>query len=326
MEPDLTKIKLLDPTRKGLLKLPASALKIWMCHWMHENLNDESWPSIETIVEETDLSWNTVVTWRSWLLRNSWLEKVGEVQPRMEKGRWAVPVLTVKDGSNSTGTQMTDTQSLGNRKNDRTQNLGIEGSIGLGSGSSSLPFDSCSGRAASPPPLAGESKEGNKPRTLEPRSTATPTPTPTHGHRQNGNGEDQKFCPKCKEPWFRDKNHRCKPKPLAHEFDEDDFDDSYEPRSLDPDFGGERIEVMEDGSHGPIGRKQSGMDQAASQKTAESIVGEGRPTPRTAPVYDAPVPPPPNDGLSCPLCGKPKEECFDDFCSVCFRKQMAHQT
>ncbi len=70
-----------------------------------------------------------------------------------------------------------------------------------------------------------------------------------------------------------------KPNLLGHEFDDDGLDDGYEPRSLDHDSVEARIEVMEDGSLGHIGRKQGNLEQAASQKTAESSPEEGRATP-----------------------------------------------
>jgi hypothetical protein len=89
--------KELDPTRKGLLKLPGSALKIWMCHWMHENLHGESWPSVNTICGETDLCRRTVEPWRSWLVDHGWLEKLGKKPIPNNNGY--TPIVTVKDGA-----------------------------------------------------------------------------------------------------------------------------------------------------------------------------------------------------------------------------------
>ena len=167
---DLTHVKFLDPTRKGLLKLPASALKIWMCHWMHENCDDESWPSIETVAEETDLAWNTVQTWRSWLLKNGWLEKVREVDTGKPRN---LPVVSVKDGSKQ------NTQNLGTQKS-ATPKFGYEGSIGLGLGSDSFDLGS---RSAASPPVQSVSKEERQPRTSEPTATTRATPTAARGQR-----------------------------------------------------------------------------------------------------------------------------------------------
>jgi hypothetical protein len=131
-----------------------------------------------------------------------------------------------------------------------------------------------------------------------------------------------KTCPKCGVPWSRDKGHFCmeNPTPIGDELDDDGLDDSYEPRSLDPDSVEARIEVMEDGLQAHIGRKQGNIEQAASQKTAESSPEEGRATARPKTLHAAPVPPPPTDGCICPLCGDPKEY-FDDSCALCYRKQ-----
>jgi hypothetical protein len=89
--------KILDPTRKGLLKLHGNALKIWMAHWMHENIHDKSWPSIPSLMAETELSHNTVEKWRSWLVRNGWLEKTGK-HPIPDNNGYT-PEVTAKDGS-----------------------------------------------------------------------------------------------------------------------------------------------------------------------------------------------------------------------------------
>jgi len=185
-----------------------------------------------------------------------------------------------------------------------------------GSRSSSLTYSLALSRATATDlrSVVRQSKEGlsQKPKTpnLRPKTMKPKTPVKT------------KTCPKCGVPWSRDKGHFCmdNPTPIGHELDDDGLDDSYEPRSLDHDSVEARIEVMEDGFHGHIGRKQGNMEQAASQKTAESTPEEGRATARPKTLHDAPVPSPPTDGCICPLCGDPKEY-FDDSCTLCYRKQ-----
>jgi len=161
--------KLLDPTRRGLLKLSGNALKIWMCHWMHENMLGESWPSIDTICEETDLSHNTVETWRAWLIRFGWLQKVDAKQPRRPDGRFDIPVMTVKDGSKQgtvpqkllcgVGSIESTTSSV--PQNTVPQNLGSEG-LRLGSGSSSVSSSPSGSSSASIYPACGGMAGGDE--------------------------------------------------------------------------------------------------------------------------------------------------------------------
>jgi hypothetical protein len=130
---------------------------------------------------------------------------------------------------------------------------------------------------------------------------------------------NNKTCKKCSGVLVRDKNHACLAKPIAQSTSSDFDDDITDmPPRPNPDCMGERIEVMADGSHGHIGRKQGRVDQSASQKTAETIVREERPTPRAAPLHDAPVPHPPR----CKICEAvmvPDEDFPDDYsrCPYC---------
>jgi Helix-turn-helix domain len=54
-----------------LFRLPGNALKVWLLHYSMEGKGKRrSWPTIETIMEECDLSHNTVHNARSWLVDN----------------------------------------------------------------------------------------------------------------------------------------------------------------------------------------------------------------------------------------------------------------
>ena len=54
------KLKILDADRKGILRLPNGALKLWMCYWMNESVGQESWLSLQTITKQTGLTKPTV--------------------------------------------------------------------------------------------------------------------------------------------------------------------------------------------------------------------------------------------------------------------------
>ena len=85
-----------------------------------------------------------------------------------------------------------------------------------------------------------------KPENLEP----TPTPVPTVGANGERNG---KVCPKCSEPWSRDRNHVCSmanspmPKSQLDEFD-DMRDEGWEPSGLALGNRGWKVSVRQ--THG----------------------------------------------------------------------------
>jgi hypothetical protein len=180
--------KLLDCTRRGLLKLPGSALKLWLCHWMHENSADESYLSVARAMEETGLSRNTVETWRAWLREEGWLARTGDtVQPR-SGGRFDVYVTTVKDGSKVSPPKIGMTPKNGGApKSTAPQNLVPEGSSSpsvSGYGSPS-PSPSFSASASVHPPAAAPDGErqrrerlGGKPQPGNRKPKAAPDGTP----------------------------------------------------------------------------------------------------------------------------------------------------
>ena len=76
-----------------LFRLPGNALKVWLLHYSMEGKGKRrSWPTIETIMEQCDLSHNTVHTARLWLVENKWLVLVGYTE-------YGVPMYRVEKGS-----------------------------------------------------------------------------------------------------------------------------------------------------------------------------------------------------------------------------------
>jgi len=85
------------PDWQDIYRLPPAAFKVWWFHYSHERQNNrESWPSIEYICEKCNLSKNTVVDARRWLVDHKWLVKVGE---RRVEGRFSVPIFRVECGT-----------------------------------------------------------------------------------------------------------------------------------------------------------------------------------------------------------------------------------
>lgn len=244
--------------------------KVVLMGWAEqvEEGSDKAYASKVTVADFLQVSLNTVKRRTKALLRAGWLVDTGEIKA------WEADCLTPVYRINVEKIMECEIRQS---KLSRRSNWTAAQNEPQGSRSSS--------RSPSSPPTNATAADLRSvvmsDTSKDERQTENPRTNPKTKIRT---------CPKCGVPWTRDKAHFCmaKPKPIDHEFDEDDFDDSHAARSLDPDLGGERIEVMEDGSHGPIGRKQGSMDQAALQKTVETIVREGRPTPRAAPLHDPP--------------------------------------
>ena len=78
-----------------LLLLPGNALKVWLCHFNHEGVNRESFPSLDRLSEKTCLNSKTVKAQRKWLIENGWLKKTGE---RHGNRKFKVPVITALEG------------------------------------------------------------------------------------------------------------------------------------------------------------------------------------------------------------------------------------
>src|ERR1700694_1702295 len=76
---------------------PGCALKVYCAHLSKENLDGNSHPSIDWIIETTGMCRNTVYKGRRWLVENGKLAKVGEVASRIPNGRYPVPVMASKN-------------------------------------------------------------------------------------------------------------------------------------------------------------------------------------------------------------------------------------
>lgn len=87
--------------RRDTLKMPHVAFKIWMYHYVCEQDQGptprQSWPSVPEIMRSCGIKKrDTVFEWRSWLVDNGWLTKLGERPSR--QGSYAVPIYRVTRG------------------------------------------------------------------------------------------------------------------------------------------------------------------------------------------------------------------------------------
>jgi len=97
--------KALDCRRKAVLTLPAGALKVWLCYWMAEDEERESWMSYPEMRLQIGMDEETIAKWTHWLLRNKWLvdtgkcaaDKLRELGKRPSVGSNAVRVYCVDD-------------------------------------------------------------------------------------------------------------------------------------------------------------------------------------------------------------------------------------
>jgi hypothetical protein len=71
------RFKLLDCSRKGILKLKGARLQVYMAQLMNESDDEESWLSITTMMELTGLSNKTIVEARKWLDANGYQSDTG---------------------------------------------------------------------------------------------------------------------------------------------------------------------------------------------------------------------------------------------------------
>jgi hypothetical protein len=83
---------------REIFHLPGTALKIWLYHYTREGKdNRKSWPTAETICADLDINQETLFRWRKYLVKNGWLEKVGD--HRRLDGEWSVPEYRVHKGT-----------------------------------------------------------------------------------------------------------------------------------------------------------------------------------------------------------------------------------
>jgi hypothetical protein len=80
--------------KTALLKMPDKALKIYLAHFTHEGQENQSYPAVSTLLEMCDIGdRHTVYKWRTWLVDNKWLKKVGEIEPKRQ-GEFAIPIFS----------------------------------------------------------------------------------------------------------------------------------------------------------------------------------------------------------------------------------------
>jgi hypothetical protein len=74
------RLKVLDCNRKAILGLPSPAFHLWMCYWMNEDDEQESYMSLDEIESQVDarISRRTIITWTQWLVAKGWLVDTGK--------------------------------------------------------------------------------------------------------------------------------------------------------------------------------------------------------------------------------------------------------
>ena len=72
------RLTVLDCSRKAILALPNAAFKLWMCYWMNEDDEQESFVSQPEIRIQTTMGITSIVHWTQWLVRHGWLVPTGK--------------------------------------------------------------------------------------------------------------------------------------------------------------------------------------------------------------------------------------------------------
>ncbi len=254
-----------------------------------EEGNDTLYCSKETVAEAIGVSEDTVLRRTQALVKAGWLIDTGD-QKQWEFARTPVRIINVPvivglveaqcrklRPCLEAPPQIAPPQNAAQgSRSDGSMVLGVDVCV----------FSSTSTATGVPPADSGATTvnlpENLTPKTFKPENLEpTPTPVPTVGANGERNG---KVCPKCSEPWSRDRNHVCSmanspmPKSQLDEFD-DMRDEGWEPSGL---------------ALGNRGWKQRNMEPATAQKSAESIVGKGRTTATPAAFAQSPVPPLPH--------------------------------
>lgn len=92
--------KLLDCEQIALLTLKGSLLQVWLCLYLHENDDQQSWLSNSSVMRLTGIrSEHTVIDARKWLRENGWLKNTGHVAAikylNPTQGAYKVAIMTV---------------------------------------------------------------------------------------------------------------------------------------------------------------------------------------------------------------------------------------
>jgi hypothetical protein len=320
-----------------------------------EEGNDTLYCSKETVAEAIGVSDDTVLRRTQALVDGGWLIDTGE-QKQWKFGWTPVRIVNVPVIVGLVEAQCRKLRRVADctPPQNAAQGSGCSGLSGFrSSGLSGSPSFFPSGGTATPtttgvPPVVvtapvktEEEPENLTPRTCKPENLE-PTPTPVSTVIANG-GNAVRACPRCKEPWSRDRNHICKVmdkrSPLDDRMDDPMYISPLDKRSPlvnwdEDDFPvhygeGKNIPTNPDGSidlsrwdYGqkdfgkePMAKKAEGARQsgeAVGQKGGEGIFEEGRTTATAAPLHDSPrsaAPP----RKRCSACGG-VEPCRDKWC------------
>jgi hypothetical protein len=71
--------------RDDILAIPGPALKIWMFHFKSEGPTNRSYVTNETLTKKLKMNKDKVGEWRTWLVKNGWLE---ELKPARHDGKF----------------------------------------------------------------------------------------------------------------------------------------------------------------------------------------------------------------------------------------------
>jgi len=89
--------KKIDCTRRGFLRMPGNALKIWLYYYTREGAERLAWASEKELCEATGLNRDVMYDWRNWLEENGWLKRMGS--KHHGDGRFAMAIFRVKEGT-----------------------------------------------------------------------------------------------------------------------------------------------------------------------------------------------------------------------------------
>src|ERR1039458_3446737 len=153
--------KLLDCEQTALLQLKGSRLQVWLCVYLYENDDQQSWLSNGSIQRLTGLTENTVRAALQWLQANGWLKNTGHVAAikylNPTQGAYHVPIIRVDNPLKNCTPAKTEVDSSKPPQKLHPQKLRVPPSkiedkvsvSGSGSGSSSA------SKASKPSPTSG---------------------------------------------------------------------------------------------------------------------------------------------------------------------------
>lgn len=172
--------KLLDPNRKAVLSLPASAFKLWMTYWMFESDSQEAYPSMETLVKVTSMTEKTIRTAREYLLKTGWLVKLtGSAAERFIKpsnGSWNVAIYRVDDPQKFTGENLTG-EKMTLPKIPPNVSTAFASAVAFASTSVSTPTSTCTRNEVHKDDDSLRSSEKQKPKQPQQQKQQQPRPT-----------------------------------------------------------------------------------------------------------------------------------------------------